>query len=97
GKSQTGMQMFGKDPVTGVLHSWTFEDEGGIGEATITRDGKKWVHTSSGATANGQELTATNILTPIDNDSFLWQTTGRTLDDDELPDLPPVKVTRVKK
>ena len=90
------MQMFGKDPASGTLRAWTFEDEGGIGEADIARDGKKWVHTARGVTADGQVMNATNILTPVDNDSFLWQTVGRTLDDEELPDLPPVKVTRVK-
>jgi uncharacterized protein (TIGR02246 family) len=96
GKTLTGMQMIGKDPETGALRAWTFEDEGGIGDTTITRDGKKWVHTADGATADGREVTATNILTPIDNDSFFWQSTNRTLDDEELPDLPPIKVTRVK-
>jgi uncharacterized protein (TIGR02246 family) len=96
GKTQGGMQMIAKEPDTGALRSWTFEDEGGIGETVITRDGKKWIFTASGVTASGQDLTATNILTPIDSDSFLWQSTERTLDDDELPDLPPIKVTRVK-
>ena len=96
GKTLTGMQMLGKDPVTGLLHVWTFEDEGGIGETDISRDGKKWVHTARGTTADGREVTATNILTPVDADSFLWQSTGRTLAGEELPDLPPIKVTRVK-
>lgn len=96
GKTTTGTQMFAKDPATGALRSWTFEDEGGIGEADITRDGKKWVHTSRGATTDGRELTVTNILTPIDNDSFTWQSVERTLDGEDLPDLPPVKVTRVR-
>ncbi len=96
GKTTIGMQMIGKDPTTGLLRVWTFEDGGGIGEAAITRDGKKWIHTARGATADGSELTTTNILTPIDHDSFLWQAVDRTLDDEELPDLPPIKVTRVK-
>jgi uncharacterized protein (TIGR02246 family) len=96
GKTVGGTQMIGKDPATGLLRVWTFEDEGGIGEAEVTRDGKKWVHAARGATADGRELTATNVLTPVDNDSFLWQVVGRTLDGEELPDLPPVKVTRVQ-
>ena len=41
-------------------------------------------------------LTATNLMTPVDADTFVWQATQRTLDDEALPDLPPVKVTRVK-
>ena len=35
-------------------------------------------------------------MTPIDADSFLWQSVERTLDGEPLPDLPPVKVVRVK-
>jgi uncharacterized protein (TIGR02246 family) len=96
GKTETGMQMIGKMPSTGGLHMWTFEDSGGIGDADIERDGKRWVHTARGSTADGRVVTATNILTPIDNDSFLWQVVERTMDEEALPDQPPIKVSRVK-
>jgi len=96
GETSTGMQMIGKDLATGVLRAWTFEDEGGIGDTDITRDGKKWVHTAGGVTADGRVLSATNIMTPVDADSFLWHSVGRTLDDEDLPDLAPIKVVRVK-
>ncbi len=96
GKTTTGMQMIGKDAATGALHMWTFEDEGGIGDTDITRDGKKWVYTARGATSEGQVLTATNIMTPIDDDSFLWHAVERSINDESLPDLAPIKVTRVK-
>jgi uncharacterized protein (TIGR02246 family) len=96
GQTYGGMQMIGKDPSTGLLHTWTFEDSGGIGGADITRDGKKWVHDATGVTPDGRVLTATNIMTPIDADSFLWHTVERSLDDESLPDMPPVKVVRVK-
>jgi uncharacterized protein (TIGR02246 family) len=96
GEKSSGMQMIGKDPATGVLRVWTFEDGGGVGEADITRDGKKWVYAARGATADGRELTATNIMTPVGADSFLWHSVSRTLDDEPQPDLPPIKVVRVK-
>src|SRR5581483_7552935 len=96
GETNTGMQMIGKDPSTGALRVWTFEDEGGVGEADVTRDGKKWTFTARGATAEGQVLTATNVMTPLDADSFLWHSVGRALDGEELPDLPPIKVVRVR-
>jgi len=96
GKTQTGLQMIGKMPSTGGLHVWTFEDSGGIGDADVEREGKKWVHTARGSTADGRVVTGTNILTPIDNDSFLWQVVERTVDDEAMPDLPQIKVTRVK-
>lgn len=96
GRTHTGVQMIGKVPSTGGLHVWTFEDEGGIGDADVTRDGKKWVFAARGSDAEGQVLTATNVMTPVDADSFLWQAVERTADGEALPDLPPIKVTRVK-
>lgn len=97
GQTHTGQQMFGKDPATGVLRVWTFEDNGGIGDTDISRDGKKWIYTARGVTADGRVLTATNIMTPIDADSFTWQSVERSMDDEALADQPPIKVTRVKK
>ncbi|MCI0704664.1 MAG: SgcJ/EcaC family oxidoreductase [Planctomycetia bacterium] len=96
GQKHTGTQMIGKDPSTGLLRVWTFEDSGGIGEADIVRDGKKFVHAARGVTPDGQVLTATNIMTQVDADSFLWHAIDRWMDDESLPDLPPIKVTRVK-
>jgi len=96
GKTVTGTQMIGKMPSTGGLHIWTFEDEGGIGDADITRDGKKWLFAARGSTADGRVITATNVMTPVDADSFLWQTVERTADGEPLPDLVPIAVTRVK-
>jgi uncharacterized protein (TIGR02246 family) len=96
GQTLTGTQIIGKMPSTGGLHQWTFEDSGGIGDADITRDGKKWIFASRGSTADGRVVLATNLLTPIDADSFTFQSVERSMDDEALPDLAPVKVTRVK-
>ena len=85
-----------KDPRNGQLRSWMFDDDGSFGDGAWTRDGKRWVIAASGVQADGGELTATNILTPVDKDTFIWQSTERTLDGEELPNIPPVKVTRVK-
>jgi uncharacterized protein (TIGR02246 family) len=89
-------QILLKDPRTGQLRSWLFDDEGGFGDGAWTRDGKRWVIAAAGVQADGGELTATNILTPLDRNTFTWQSTERTLDGKELPNVPPLKVTRVK-
>jgi uncharacterized protein (TIGR02246 family) len=89
-------QILLKDPRTGQLRSWLFDDEGGFGDGAWTRDGKRWVIVAAGVQADGGELTATNILTPVDRNTFTWQSTERTLDGEELPNVPPLKVTRVK-
>jgi hypothetical protein len=92
-----GKQFITRDASTGMLRSWTFETDGAFGEAVWGRDGKKWVLDASGVLPNGSKITATNILTPLNDDTFLWQSVERTQDDEPQPDIAPVKVVRVKK
>jgi uncharacterized protein (TIGR02246 family) len=94
--SLSGTQLIGKDPRTGLLHSWLFESDGGFSEAVWNWDGKQWRLDAAGVEADGDETTATNLLTPVDKDSFTWQSIDRTLDGEAAPNIPPVKVTRVK-
>jgi uncharacterized protein (TIGR02246 family) len=96
GKTVSGLQILLKDPRNGQLRSWLFDDDGDFGDGTWARDGKRWVITATGVQADGGEMSATNILTPIDRDTFTWQATERTLDGEELANIPPVKVSRVK-
>jgi len=96
GKTQTGMQMIGEDPESEALKVWTFEDEGSVGESIMRREGKRWIMEARAAMKNGSIMTATNILTPIDGDSFSWQSVSREVDDEAVPDLAPVKVMRIK-
>ncbi len=93
-RALAGTQVLAKDPATGEIRSWTFEAEGGIGEGTWSRDGDHWVIEAMGTHADGRVLTATNILRRINNDLFTWQSINRSIDDEELPDLPPTKVVR---
>jgi uncharacterized protein (TIGR02246 family) len=95
-RNVSALQVLLKDPRTGQLRSWLFDDDGGFGDSTWTRDGKRWIIAATGVQADGGELTASNILTPVDKDAFSWQSTERTLDGESLPNVPPVKVTRVK-
>jgi uncharacterized protein (TIGR02246 family) len=96
GRNLSATQLLLKDPRTSQLRSWIFDDDGGFGDGAWTRDGKRWVIEANGVQADGGEVTARNILTPVDKDTFIWQSTERTLEDQEIPNIPPVKVTRVK-
>ena len=51
---------------------------------------------TEGTLPDTSEVTAVNILIPLGKDAFTWQSTERTAAGSELPDLPPLKVTRVK-
>ena len=95
GRTREGMQMIGKDSSTGVLRSWTFDAEGAFAEANWTRDGKKWVQASTGVLEDGSVLAATNILTRLDDNTFTFQSVERTLNDEGIEDVPPVRIVRV--
>jgi uncharacterized protein (TIGR02246 family) len=96
GETVSGLMLIGTDPATGQIRSWTFESEGGFGQAVWDRDGDTWVVEAEGTQGDGSSRSATNIVKRLDDDSFTWQSTRRTLDETEEPDLPPVKVIRVK-
>ena len=64
---------------------------------SVTRDGQKWVQDSAGVLEDGSVQASTNILTRIDDDTFTFQSVERSLDGDELPDVAPIRVTRIKK
>jgi uncharacterized protein (TIGR02246 family) len=96
GEATTGLQVFAKDPTTGGLAGWTFDGSGGVGTAAWVRDGNKWTIEAEGADADGMPSTATNVLVKVSDDAYTWQSTTRTSNGEPQPDLPPVKVTRVK-
>jgi uncharacterized protein (TIGR02246 family) len=92
----SGSQVIGVNPATGLMHSWTFEANGGVGEADWSRDGDHFVLSAAGTLPNGSNLTETNLLRRVNDDTFTWQSIDRRRDDSPLPDLAPVKVTRIK-
>jgi uncharacterized protein (TIGR02246 family) len=92
----TGAQIIGWDPRLGRIVSWHFDAQGGFGEDVWTKDGSKWVIEARGTLRDGSETTSVNIATPIDANSFTWQSVRRTLDKVSLPDVPPVKIVRIR-
>jgi uncharacterized protein (TIGR02246 family) len=91
----TGGQIIGWNPKLGRIVSWHFDAQGGFGNDVWTKDGAKWVIDASGVFRNGSESASVNILTPIDANSFTWQSIKRSLEGVRLPDAPAVKVVRV--
>jgi uncharacterized protein (TIGR02246 family) len=92
----TGGQIIGWHPKKGRIVSMQFEAGGGFGNNLWAKDGSKWVLDATGVLPDGSDTTAVNVITPIDANSFTWQSEKRTLDGVKLPDIPPVKVTRIK-
>jgi uncharacterized protein (TIGR02246 family) len=96
GKSKTGLQIVGWDPVAGKIRSWVFDSDGGFGSEWWTRDGKRWVLEATAVTRDGAAATAVNVMTLLDHDNFNWQSVRRDLNQVRLPDTALIKVTRVK-
>lgn len=96
-KTRSGMQVIGKDPRTDELHVWTFELGGGMAEGTCTRDGDAWLFQMEGMSAEGNAVSNTNILARINHDTMTWQPVNITVDGEQRTNMPPVKVTRVKR
>jgi uncharacterized protein (TIGR02246 family) len=97
GHTQSGMQVIGKDPRTDELRIWTFEARGGMVEGTCTRDANAWLFRTEGVSAEGSSMSYTSILAHINNDTFTWQPVNIAVNGAQRTDLPPVKVTRVKR
>jgi hypothetical protein len=86
--------VIGVDPDSGDLKIWLFEADGGVAQGTCTRDEDTWVFQTEGLLANGSEIASMNLLTRINDDTFTWQPVKLKVDDVEIGDLPPMKVTR---
>ncbi len=94
--SLTGGQIIGWNPKLGRIVSWHFDPQGGFGNDVWIKDGTKWVIEATGTFRDGSESSSVNIVTPLDADSFTWQSTNRKLDGVSLPDAGPFKIIRVK-
>jgi len=92
----TGHQRIILDPQTGQIHSWMFDDEGGHGEATWTHDGNKWLIDASGIAPDGTATAATNVITRINDDEFMWRSINRAAGPISVAPTEPIKLTRVK-
>jgi len=93
--SSGGTQVIGIDPATGGIRSWTFDAEGGIGEANWSWDGDRWIIDSSGTLQDGTSTTARNLMQRQGDNAFSWRSVQRTHEGEKLPDLAAVQVKRV--
>ncbi len=91
-----GTQWIGWDPTAKHIRSWTFDTSGGFGGGAWSRDGDKWTIKTTSVTKDGKKMAATSIVTRIDADTISWQSTNRTMDGKELPDIKEIKMKRVK-
>jgi uncharacterized protein (TIGR02246 family) len=91
-----GTQWITWDAVDKQIKSYSFYSGGGVGEAVWTKDGDSWAIKVTARTSAGQKVSATNILTKVDDDHCTWQMTKLTVNGEVKPDPKPTKLKRVK-
>lgn len=89
-----GLQIIGWDPIAKQIRSWVFDSDGGFGEGAWTRHGDAWHIQQTGFLPGGSKSSMVNIMQPVDDDSFTWQSVSREVDGDLLPNVGKVLVVR---
>jgi uncharacterized protein (TIGR02246 family) len=89
-----GTQVIGWDPAAGTIRSWMFDSDGGFGEGTWSKKDNRWTIKFKQVLPDGRKASATNIYTIIDHDTITWQSIGREVDGQFMPNVGPVKVIR---
>ena len=92
--NKSGMQIIGWDPVAKQIHSWVFDSDGGYAEGTWTQKNKKWFIQNTGTLIDGAKATSVNIVTPIDVNSYKWESVNRDVNGELQPNVDPVLVVR---
>ena len=90
----SGMQIIGWDASVSKIRSWVFDSDGGFGEATWSKKDNRWISEAVGTLPDGRKTSAINIMTIVDDTTITWQSTGRELDGEILPNIEPVKLNR---
>lgn len=96
-RTVSAMQVIGLDPKTGGLRIWIFEANGIFAEGSCYRDENSWIFETSGETPQGISVSAKNILFHVSPEVMTWQPVQLQMGSEQIADLPPLKVTKVKK
>lgn len=90
----SGVQIIGWDAAAKEIRSWVFDSHGGFAEGTWTHEGDRWVIHSTGTLPTGEKSSSVNIVVPVDEDSFTWQSVNRQVGGQLLPNVEEVLIVR---
>jgi uncharacterized protein (TIGR02246 family) len=90
----TGTQIIGWDPASETIRSWMFDSDGGFAHGVWTFTEDHWVIKAVSVLPDGRRASSINIITPVDHDSFTWESVGREVDGELLPNVDRINVVR---
>ena len=89
-----GSQRIGWDPQQGRFRMWVFDDSGGFAEGQLSRDHDRWVVKGTGVRSDGQSVSFTTAITPLDKDRLRWEILDRTVGSETTPDTAQLDLVR---
>jgi uncharacterized protein (TIGR02246 family) len=92
----SGLQLIGINSRTGKIISWNFNSDGSHAVATWERRPGGWALGSEGLRTDGAETHAVNLLTKLDENAYAWQSVGRSVAGQALPDTDEIILRRVE-
>ncbi|MCA9042453.1 MAG: nuclear transport factor 2 family protein, partial [Planctomycetaceae bacterium] len=92
----SGVQIIGWDPVAETIRSWIFDSQGGFGTGSWSENEGKWSVRTLFQTSEGEKASAINIYTPVDADSYLYESVSRQRGSELLPSLEEITVNRLQ-
>jgi uncharacterized protein (TIGR02246 family) len=96
GGEMSVMYLFGFDPVSDQLKSWTFDSAGGYGEALWTREGNQWTGRATGILPDGGTGSTTYTLKYVDDNTFVLMMRDRQVAGQPLADSDTKYVRKAK-
>jgi uncharacterized protein (TIGR02246 family) len=88
-------QRIGWDPLARRIRSWEFDSEGGFGEGTWSRAGRRWVIKHSGVRPEGVAASSTNVMIKERSDLVRWSATDRVVGGESLDGVDAHVLVRV--
>jgi uncharacterized protein (TIGR02246 family) len=93
----TGREIVGWDAAGKVVRSWVFDSAGGFAELRWKRSADnpdRWVKEAKGVLGSGEIVSATHIMTRLDDDRYTFEAVARERDGELLPNIDEVTVVR---
>jgi len=94
GVALAGTEVIGWDPREHKIRSWDFDSNGGFGQSVWSREDNRWIIQRAGLRPDGSLMSATHILTRVDDNTLIVQSRDRLENGERLPDLGEVIVKR---
>lgn len=89
-----GLQIIGWDPIEQKIRSWVYDSDGGFGNGIWSRSGNGWNAVLNYVLSDGKKASATYSYTEINDKSYSFTATNRTINGEALPKIEPVIVVR---